>query len=190
MRRKVFAFPALEYMAQEGTDTHVQKLHTASRTFAGPTGIRSMLCRCRFSVVLALVVAIPAMATTYTDGFEAPTINPFWTLTGPGTATLTQAVAYSGVQSVQLTAAPTFPWDINLIHSFGSQLSGSISVRVKGDQLCCGSGAALQIGNMPLNWTGLIQQSGNVNNNCNTCFTACRVLPASEGSLSVGPIPL
>jgi hypothetical protein len=94
---------------------------------------------------LTLWVAAPATAAVFSDGFEGTSINSFWTLSGPGSATLTTAAAHSGAQSLLLTASPNFPWNIGLFHDFGSRESGSVSVYVQTGPDCCSSAAILEI---------------------------------------------
>jgi hypothetical protein len=69
-----------------------------------------------------------AMGGTITDGFEGASISPIWTALGPGTETLTSAVAHSGNQSVLLQVSASFPWNADLSHDFGSSVFGSVSV--------------------------------------------------------------
>ncbi len=156
-----------------------------TRTVTLTTGTEIALLSAGFAVT-----AIPNQPPTVTagpnqtislpfDDFEGPSISSFWTQTGPGTATLTQAAAYTGSQSLQLTESPTFPWTANLVHNYSFPQSGTVSVRMKGDQLCCGSVAALQLGNTANNWTGLIQQSKNPTT-CLSCFTARSIHGSTE----------
>jgi hypothetical protein len=104
------------------------------------------------------------------DGFEGASIDPFWTVTGPGSTSVSNAVAHSGSQSLKLTASPTFSYAAQAWHDFGLQVSGSVSVWIQGQQLCCGSAMGLQIQNDLTSWLAVLQQSGN--NNCNSCFVA------------------
>jgi|SRR5579871_119748 len=117
-----------------------------------------------FAVMTGLC-SLSARADSFTDGFEGSSIDPFWTLTGPGTATLTNTMAHSGAQSVELTASTSFPWAINMVHDFGSDQTGSVSVWIQGESLCCDSGAALELDNK----TGFasFMQSGNINDPTN-----------------------
>jgi hypothetical protein len=118
-------------------------------------------------------------AQTFTDGFEGSSISSFWTWDTPGTPALSSSLVYNGSQSLQLSASPTFPWGINFVHDFGSEQSGSISVWVQGQQLCCGSAAGLQVSNTAGDKAALLQQSGNIN--CNSCFQA-RILNGTSQS--------
>ncbi len=102
------------------------------------------------------------------DDFESASIGSYWSNSGPGTATLSTATAHTGNQSLKLSASTTFPWFTGIAHDFDSAQSRSISVWVRGDQLCCGSGAALEVYNGQGTQWGLIQQSGN--GNCPSCF--------------------
>ena len=75
------------------------------------------------------VAASPlAIGGTITDGFEGASISPIWTASGPGTETLTSAVAHSGNQSVLFQVSASFPWGADLSHDFGSSVFGSVSV--------------------------------------------------------------
>lgn len=118
--------------------------------------------------MLAATASFHLSAQTFTDDFEGASIDSFWTATGPGTASLSNSVSYTGSQSLQLSASTTYPWQATLSHDFGSAQSGSVSVYLQGQDLCCGSGAGLGITSG--DGFALIQQSGNIN--CNSCFVA------------------
>ena len=83
-------------------------------------------------ITVALFVSVAAsplaIGGTITDGFEGASISPIWTSLGPGTETITSAVAHSGNQSVQLQVSASFPWNADLSHDFGSSMFGSVSV--------------------------------------------------------------
>ena len=95
-------------------------------------------------------------AATFTDGFEGSSINPFWTASGPGTKILTNSMAFSGSQSLQLTASSNSPWDADLTHDFGSVQSGSVSVYAYTGVL--GSAAGLQIDDATYTWSAVLQR--------------------------------
>jgi hypothetical protein len=105
---------------------------------------------------LAFWLAPEATANTFTDGFEGDL--SFWTVTGPGTAILTNAIAHTGSHSAQLTTSSTFPWSVSLSHDFGSQETGSVSVYVR-SQLSSGASADLEIFQNNGGWAN-IQQLG------------------------------
>jgi hypothetical protein len=97
---------------------------------------------------------------TYTDGFEAPTLNPFWsTYSQSGSIALSTAQAHSGEQSVQFTSsAGSENKSIELSHTFSTPIYGVTSVWV----LDTGAGAASSnyisflISNSNLNFTAVI----------------------------------
>ena len=133
---------------------------------------------CIFPLMAALCLApAGAAATLYTDNFEASSINPFWTLSGPGSATLTGSAAQSGSQGLQLTASASFPWNITLSHDFGSDLSGAVAVYLQVPQ-CCGFSAALSLFAGNGDWVNLER----VNNGA----TGARISVA--GQQSVNPV--
>src|SRR5579871_5127416 len=114
-----------------------------------------------FLAALVLARGFALNAQTFTDGFEAATIDPFWTLTGPGSATLTASVAHSGSQALQLTASSTYPWQASALHDYGSDVPGTASVWMQGSQLCCGSASTMQLTNSAGDGYVLITQDGN-----------------------------
>ena len=93
---------------------------------------------------------------TYTDGFEAPTLNPFWsTSIQSGSIALSTGQAHSGNQSVQLSSTDTgVTKSIQLFHDFSTPVYGVTSVWV----LDTGAGAdssnyiAFSINNAALNF--------------------------------------
>jgi len=87
-----------------------------------------------------------AMAQSFSDGFEGPQISSFWTASGPGTAGVTNVVSHTGSQSLQLTSVAAFPWHSSLIHDFGSDQTGSVSVYFHLDVPPGGPSATLGIG--------------------------------------------
>jgi hypothetical protein len=85
-------------------------------------------------LVLAALLAPPLQADpiSYTDGFEAPTINPFWTqFTSSGAVGLTTAQVHSGNQAAQFTSFATgLQKNVTLFHQFAAPLFGQVSVWV------------------------------------------------------------
>jgi len=102
------------------------------------------------------------------DDFEGASYGPFWTFVGPGTATITTAMAHSGKQSIQFTTVSTYPWWVGLGYDFGLPVTGSVSVWLQGEQLTGGAGAGIFINDANNVEVAGIQQ-GQVN--CNSCFT-------------------
>ena len=85
----------------------------------------------RGSFLTIFALAMPyGNAATYSDGFEAATINSFWQLAagGTGTATIVNSPVHSGTQALQLAQSSTFPNYVGLVHDFGSDVQGSVSV--------------------------------------------------------------
>ena len=84
-----------------------------------------------FGIALALFVRTPmASATTVVDGFETPTLSPFWsTYIRDGSITMTTAEAHSGAQSAQFSS---FSGSINtyeqIFHNFSTPTYGITSV--------------------------------------------------------------
>jgi hypothetical protein len=82
---------------------------------------------------LLLTVSVTAVAQArFTDNFEAPIINQFWTIVdhaGSGSVNLDTTFAHSGTQSVQVNT-DSFGGQEALSHSFPSPLYGSVSVWV------------------------------------------------------------
>ena len=103
--------------------------------------------------VLSLFVAPLSRATTVFDGFEGSSLSPFWSVTGPGSATLTNTIAFQGSQSVLLSTSPTFPWSVTLSHDFGSEQAGSASVYVA-NEICC-SAADIQVFESDGDWVNI-----------------------------------
>jgi hypothetical protein len=66
---------------------------------------------------------------TVSDGFEAQTQNPFWTLTqGFGSVTLSAAQAHAGKQSVQFSSTSGGQRDMHMVHAFAAPTKGDVSV--------------------------------------------------------------
>jgi uncharacterized protein (TIGR03382 family) len=100
------------------------------------------------------VSSVGVAGTLYSDGFEASAINPFWTVTGPGTVSLTNVVAQGGSQALQLTLSPAFPWAAGLTHDFATDQYGTVSVYFQITQ-CCGFSANLEIDSANGDWIDL-----------------------------------
>ena len=98
-----------------------------------------------------------ARAGTIFGGFEGASISPFWTVVGPGTVTLSNAVAFAGTQSVEIVS--NFPQLDELTHDFGTDWQGSVSVYVQGASMCCGAQAGLQIEDGSQNWLAVLEQT-------------------------------
>src|SRR6516162_9739633 len=96
---------------------------------------------CLLASLLLSSLCTTAFAQTYTDGFEGAFISSFWTPLRSGTATLTNSIAHSGSQSLQLSNSSG---DILLHHDFGGEQTGSVSVWVSGN--CCRSGIEVNSG--------------------------------------------
>ena len=109
---------------------------------------------CSTGGILLLMASAGMAGTLFSDGFEGAAINPFWNVSGPGTATLTNSLAQAGSQSVQLTLSPTFPWEATLSHSFSGNQYGSVSVYMD-VPVCCGFSAAMEIDSSNGDWIDL-----------------------------------
>ena len=81
-----------------------------------------------FAVVLLSCTTQNAIAQSFSDGFEGAFLSPVWTVIGPGTAVLTNNYAHSGVQSLQTSTSSSYPYSVQLIHDFGLDVTGSVSV--------------------------------------------------------------
>jgi hypothetical protein len=104
---------------------HWNDLPNAGHTFAGQPVIPLMAV-----VEVDCQVAVSSCMTnpkdqSFTDGFEGPTINPFWTVSG--SAVLTSTNANSGSQSLQLAPSSS------ISHNFASPVFGSVSVHFYDD---------------------------------------------------------
>jgi len=106
----------------------------------------------------AAILSVSLLGATTNDGFESNTLSPFWTFAGPGTATLSRAIAHSGSQSLMLKASTSFPWNAGISHDYGSQgVVGAVSAWVQGQNMCCQSAVGLQITDAAGNWAALMQ---------------------------------
>jgi regulator of replication initiation timing len=82
-----------------------------------------------FVALLGLAGAQPAAAQSYGDGFEGPSINPFWTVREQsGSVTLSTAQSHGGSQSARFSSASGNQREMHLIHTFASPTKGSFSV--------------------------------------------------------------
>jgi hypothetical protein len=89
----------------------------------------------RMLALLVCVGFVPiarADPIVFSDGFEAPTINPFWTQQQQsGTISLVSSPVFSGNQAVRFTSFNSgVNKNINLIHTFATPVYGRASVRV------------------------------------------------------------
>ena len=88
-----------------------------------------------FALALAVTVcssAARADPISFSDNFEAPTINPFWQLsTNSGSATLSNSPVHDGNQAIQFnTFATTSPLGMFVVlsHTFAAPVFGRVSV--------------------------------------------------------------
>ena len=99
------------------TTDHLTKLWRCAATLAACVAIFS------FSLTRA------SASTTYTDGFEGSTFNPFWNLVQTlGSVTPSTTQAHSGSQSAQFTSTGGGQRNLDLIHSFGQGVQGDFTV--------------------------------------------------------------
>jgi len=81
-------------------------------------------------MLLILFAGLANAATlSFSDSFEGPSINPFWTteLTF-GTINLSTDHAVLGNQSVKISSSPGGQRFVNLAHDFGQEMRGAVSV--------------------------------------------------------------
>jgi hypothetical protein len=95
--------------------------------------LRHMLSRTLYVVpVLALTTALSGDTITFSDNFEASSLNPFWTVSQQlGTVVLSTNENHtpSGNQSVEFDPSSTAgQHDMSLSHTFSSQTQGDFSV--------------------------------------------------------------
>lgn len=106
-------------------------------------------------LILLINWAAPTHATSiYTDSFEGTSFDPYWTVIGPGSATITNTTAHTGSQSVQLTLGGGFPYHAMLSHDYGGEVQGSFSVYMQLGP-CCGYGAAMELHSGNGDWVDL-----------------------------------
>jgi hypothetical protein len=83
------------------------------------------------AVTLSLAASFPLPAATinFSDSFESPTFDPFWTLNQSyGTVSLSTAQSHSGTQSAAFASTTGGQRTMQLIHDFGQPLQGHISI--------------------------------------------------------------
>ena len=81
--------------------------------------------------VASFVLSQPfASAFTFTDPFEAPTLDPFWSVFQlNGTVTLSPTLPHAGSQSVQFqTFNNGLNKEVQLFHNFGQPVYGQVSI--------------------------------------------------------------
>ena len=97
-----------------------------------------MQINCRFFfrfwtlAVLGVASSLSTFAIAFTDGFEAATLNPFWTSKAQsGSISLGSTMVYAGSQSLQLQSYYySGQKDIRLFHTFEQAMYGTFSVMV------------------------------------------------------------
>jgi hypothetical protein len=82
------------------------------------------------AITISCFLATPRVRADFADGFEAPTLDPFWsTFIQGGSITLSKAQAHSGVQSAQFSSFDTGSNKYEqLFHNFASPTYGQTSV--------------------------------------------------------------
>jgi hypothetical protein len=79
--------------------------------------------------VVAWSTVSEASGIAFSDGFEGPSIDPFWTVVQQfGTVSLTTAQAHTGTQSVAFSSASGGQRELHLEHTFVSSLIGDVSL--------------------------------------------------------------
>ncbi len=90
---------------------------------------RLMMVALAAIAILNFLVVPRARAQTYSDSFQGPAINSFWTLTQQfGTMTLSTDQTHSGTQSVKFTSTNGGQREMDLTHVFASPLKGDFSI--------------------------------------------------------------
>lgn len=80
-------------------------------------------------VLLVTAGAKPAAAQNYSDGFETPSINPFWTVRQDnGSVTPSTDQHYSGSQSAKFSSTNGGQREMHLTHVFPSPTKGNFSI--------------------------------------------------------------
>ena len=98
-----------------------------------------LIKRVVLSAALALGLSHVALASplTFTDGFEGPSLDPFWTfISAGGSYDLTSSLAHSGSQSVHLTGPfansldHVFPltWGSASVYAYGADITSQIDL--------------------------------------------------------------
>jgi len=81
------------------------------------------------SVGLCAIVPSARSQTSFSDGFEAPTLHPFWTTTQQlGTISPSTGFAHSGAQSAKFSSSGGGQREIILSHKFPSAMQGDFTV--------------------------------------------------------------
>jgi len=102
---------------------------------------------------LSLCLAPSIQASIDSDPFESPSINSaFWTKTGTGTATITNAIAHSGKQSLKLENVVT------LTHTFAGEQTGEVSIWIH-SALCCSASADVEVVRSNGDWSNIQELS-------------------------------
>src|SRR2546423_4798656 len=79
--------------------------------------------------LLGVAGAQTAAAQSYSDSFEAASINPFWTTREQfGSVVLSTDQSHSGAQSAKFSATSGGQRDIHLTHVFPSPIRGNFSI--------------------------------------------------------------
>lgn len=107
-------------------------------------------------IVLQLVLVTPSAFADFVDGFEGPSIDPFWSsFTDNGSITLTSTIAHSGGQSAQFSSFNTSSNKYEyLFHDFATPQFGTASVWIfdTGAGVSSSNYIGFQIGNASQNF--------------------------------------
>lgn len=110
---------------------------------------------------IALFLTAPGAHGDYIDGFEAKTINPFWsTNLQSGSITLSTAEAHSGTQSAQFSSTANGSTTAeSLFHDFSSPTYGTASVWIydTGAGVDSSNYIAFAVGNSNLNFGATLE---------------------------------
>lgn len=100
--------------------------------------------------MLCLVLTVPATAaTSYFDGFEGVTLDPFWTVKQQnGTITLCATQAYAGAQSARFMRTTGGQLELKLSHTFELPQFGTASVWFYDSVFYCYAGFILENTNL------------------------------------------
>ena len=92
-------------------------------------GLRRWIVVASFLIAANTFGASVAGAQSYSDNFEAATINPFWVpFQQNGTLALSTDQSHSGLQSVKLSATTSGQKNVSLAHTFPQPIKGTLSV--------------------------------------------------------------
>lgn len=88
--------------------------------------------RCSLTILtglfLSLAVPLSGSSINFVDGFENPTLDPFWTVTQNfGTVGVSSVNSHTGSQSVAFVSQSGGQRDVFLTHSFGGPMKGTAS---------------------------------------------------------------